>query len=156
MTPRRIGLLFGLAALAVLAPHSVMAQGEKYQEPQPVYQSEGRNPIPFRVSCATASWTIVVASDTIARSTFMESISSNTNAICLLPSATMTTPSVSISSQCMTATQGPELPPNSSLTDYSRAAWYCAASSGTVANILKGYRTRDKGDYGRIGDASRQ
>lgn len=151
MTPRRLGLLFGLAALAVIGPRFVLAQNEKFHEPQPVFQSEGRNPITFNVSCATATWTLVVASDTISRSTFMEAISSNTNTVCLLPVANGVAPTVAVSSQCTTATQGPELPPNSSLTDYTRAAWYCAASSGTVSNVIKGYRTRDKGDYGNVG-----
>lgn len=151
MTARRIGLWCGLASLAIASARWANAQNQKYVEPQPVFMSEGRNPLTFNVSCATATWTIIVSSDTIARSTFMQSSSSNTNTICLLPSATGTAPSVSVSSQCVSATQGPELTPSSALTDYSHAAWYCASSSGTVANTIRGYRTRDKGDYGYIG-----
>ncbi len=117
-----------------------------------MFQSEGINPIVFNVSCATASWTVVVASDTIARSTFLQAVSSNTNTICLLPVIYGSVPTVAISSQCTTATKGIELPPNTWYTDYSRAGWACAASSGTVSGIIKGVRTRDRGDYGGIAD----
>ncbi len=156
MTTRRLGLLFGLAAFAVLVPRWARAEGMKYQESQAVYQSEGSNPVTFVVSCATATWTIVIASDTISRSTFIESVSSNTNTVCLLPITNGVAPTVAVSSQCTTATQGPELVPSSSLTDYSRAGWACAASSGTVTNTLKGYRTRDKRDTGWIGASGLQ
>lgn len=151
MTPRRLGLIFGLAALAVMGTHLALAEPMKYMESQAVYQSEGSNPITFNIACATASWTQVVSSDTISRSTFMESISSNTNSICLLATSNNVIPTVAVSSQCINVTKGPELAPNSSLTDYSRAAWYCAASSGTVVNYIKGYRTRDLRDSGWIG-----
>ena len=156
MTPRRLGLFVGLAAIAVLGPRWSRAEGMKYQEAQPVYQSEGSNPITFNVSCATGAWTIVIASDTISRSTFMESISSNTQNICLLPVTNGVAPTVAISSQCTTASPGPELVPSSSLTDYSRAGWACASSSGTVVNTIKGYRTRDKRDTGWIGASGLQ
>lgn len=149
MNARRLGLITGLLFMASYIPHIVLAQGQKYYEPQPVFQSEGRNPIAFSVNCATATWTLVIASDTISRSTLMESISSNTVSICLSPSVTS-------SSQCVTGTPGPELSPNSSLTDYSHVAWYCSASSGTTSQTIKGYRTRDKGDYGIIGSAPLQ
>lgn len=151
MTPRRLGLLMSLAALAALGPRFARAQGMAKQEAMPVFQSEGRNPITFAVACATATWTVVIASDTIARSTFIESISSNTASICLLPIASATVPTVAISSQCVPQTQGTELPPNSALTDYNRSGWACIASSGTATQYLKGYRTRDKGDIGYIG-----
>ncbi len=153
MTPRRLGLLFGLAALAATGPRCVVAQGTLNIQPSTVYQSEGRNPVPFSVTCSTPSWTVVVSSDAISRSTFMEAISSNTAAVCLLPFTGGVTPTVAVSSQCVTATKGIELPPNSAYTDYSKAAWACAASSGTVNQVIKGVRTRDAGDYGNIGNA---
>lgn len=151
MTPRRLGLLLGLATLALTGTRIAIAEPMKYMESQGVYQSEGSNPSTFNVACATASWTVVITSDTISRSTFMESISSNTNSICLIPVSNNVAPTVAVSSQCINVTQGPELAPNSSLTDYSKAAWYCAASSGTVVNYIKGYRTRDLRDTGWIG-----
>lgn len=156
MTARRLGLFFALAAAAALAPRWVRAEGMKYQEAQPVFQSEGSNPVTFNVNCATATWTIIIASDTISRSTFMEAISSNTNNVCLLPVTNGVAPSVAASGQCTTATQGLELAPNSSLTDYSRAGWACAAASGTVVNVIKGYRTRDKRDIGWVGASGLQ
>lgn len=154
--PRGPFLLVALAAASCFAAAAARAEGMKYQEAQAVYQSEGSNPVSFNVNCATATWTIVIASDTISRSTFMESISSNTNNICLLPITNGVAPSVAVSSQCTTATQGPELVPSSELTDYSRAGWACASASGTVVNVLKGYRTRDKRDTGWIGASGLQ
>ena len=119
-------------------------------EVTPMFQSEGFNPLPFNASCATATWTIVIASDTISRSTFLESISSNTNSICLIPFTLGVVPTVAVSSQCVTSTKGIELQPNTAYTDYSHAGWACAASSGTVSGTIKGVRTRDSGDYGGI------
>lgn len=140
MTPRRLGLLFGLVALAA-APLLVGAQGTKEMLPITVYMTEGRNPIYFNVSCATATWTVVVSSDQIARSTFIEAISSNTMNVCLS--------STTSSQACNSSAAGPELVPGQSLTDYSRAAWACKAVTGTAAQTIKGYRTRDQGDYGQ-------
>jgi hypothetical protein len=151
MPYRRIGLLAALAAFAVLGPRGAMAQGATQNNPAPGFQTEGRNTVTFSVPCATATWTLIIASDTISRSTFLQSISSNTNTICLLPETAGAVPTVAISSQCTTNTQGPELSPISALTDYSHSAWWCASSSGTATNTIKGYRTRDKGDYGNIG-----
>lgn len=152
MNARRLGLIVALCGLAVM----VRAQGMARLEPVPMFQSEGINPVPFSVSCATASWTLAIASDTISRSTFIESVSSNTNTICLLPVIYGVMPTVAVSSQCVTATKGIELTPNSAYTDYSHAGWACAASSGTVSNVLKGVRTRDRGDFGGIGSPELQ
>lgn len=149
MTPRRLGLVVSILALAVLGPRWARAQGMAALESQPVFQSEGRTPVAFAATCSTATWTLVIASDTISRSTFMESIAANTQPICLSPIAAGAT-------QCVSTSAGPELSPNSELTDYSHAAWYCAASSGTTSQALKGYRTRDKGDFGGIGDPQLQ
>lgn len=156
MILRRLALLLGLAALAATAPRGASAEGMMYMQAQATYQSEGSNPVSFNTTCATATWTVVIASDTIARSTFMESISSNTNNICLLPITTGTAPTVAISSQCMTSTRGPELVPSSAMTDYSKAGWACASSSGTVSGVIKGYRTRDKRDIGWVGASGLQ
>lgn len=135
---------------------STRAQGMARLEATPVFQSEGINPIAFSVTCATATWTLAVASDTISRSTFLESVSSNTYQICLLPVVYGVMPTVAISSQCTTATKGIELTPNSAYTDYSHAGWACASSSGTASGTIKGVRTRDRGDYGGIGDPQLQ
>lgn len=145
-----------MAALAVLGVRFAKAEGMKYLESAPMYQSEGSNPVAFNVTCATATWTIIIASDTISRSTLMESIPANTQTICLLPGTTSTVPNIAISSQCMSSTGGIQLIPSYGLTDYSRAAWFCASSSGTVSGTITGYRTRDKRDYGSIGAAGLQ
>lgn len=130
-------------------PSLALAQGQKYIESQPTFQSEGRNPVSFNVSCATASWTLVIASATISRSTFMESISSNTYSVCLNPVSAPST-------QCAQSAVGIELMPTQGYTDYSKASWWCSASSGTITQTIKGVRTQDKGDYGNIGAASQQ
>ncbi len=157
MTPRRLGLLLGLAALAAAGAHFAQAEGMGALQAIPMYQSEGSNPLKFSVTCPTATWTQVVSSDTISRSTFFQAVTSNTTTVCLIPAANAAAaPTIAVSSQCVTATQGVELPPNSALTDYSRAAWYCLSSSGTVSNVIKGYRTRDKRDIGNIGAAGLQ
>lgn len=145
MTAKRLGLIVGLVALASWA----RAQGMASLEVQPVFQSEGFDPIPFSVSCPTSTWTVVVASDTISRSTFLESITANANTICLLPFQLGVVPTVAVSSSCVTAAKGIELTPASSYTDYTHVGWACI-SSGTVTNVIKGVRTRDSGDYGMI------
>ncbi len=143
MTPRRLGLLLGLAAMAVLGPRWVRAQGTKESQPITMYRAEGRDVVYFNVSCATATWTVVLSSDSIARSTFIQAISSNTQAVCLS--------SATSSQNCDSSAAGPELPPTSALTDYGHAGWACKAVTGTSAQRLKGYRARDRGDYGAIG-----
>lgn len=122
----------------------------------PVSLSEGFNPITFNVACATATWTLVIASDTISRSTFLENIPENANTICILPVLKGVLPTVAISSQCMSATQGVHLPTSAAYTDYSHAGWACASSSGTVTGQISGVRTRDSGDYGLIGASALQ
>lgn len=152
MTPRRLGLCVSLAVAVLAGPRWLMAQGQINQYPAPVFQNEGRDPIAFNVLCATTPWTMAASSDTISRSTFLEATSSNTYAVCLVPGNT----APPASTRCSTGTVGVELPPNSSYTDYSRAAWWCAASSGTIAQPLKGVRTRDRGDYGNIAAPGKQ
>jgi hypothetical protein len=146
MTPRRIGLIFGLAALVISGVRMASAQGQRYNDLQGVFQSEGRQRIWFNTACIPGSWTLIISSDTISHSTFMMSISSNTSSVCLSSSAA--------AGGCSATTQGPELAPNSWLTDYSHGEWYCESSAGT--QYVKGYRTRDKGDYGNIGATGAQ
>lgn len=141
MTPRRLGLLTALVVSVILAPRFVKAQGEKEILPIPMFMTEGRDPVYFNISCTTAAWAVVVSSDQIARSTFIESISSNTMNICLS--------STTSSQNCDSTAAGPELVPGQTLTDYSRAAWSCKSVTGTSAQVIKGYRTRDRGDYGQ-------
>ncbi len=142
MNARRLGLALSLLALAGAVPRWVRAQGMARLETAPIFQSEGRDPVYFNVSCASATWTVIVASDTIARSTFMQSISSNTQAVCLS--------SATSSQNCDSNAKGPEIAPTSNFTDYSHAGWACKAVTGTSAQIIKGYRTRDRADFGAI------
>lgn len=156
MNARRLGLLFGLAALAVAAPRWMAAQGELGIQPAPTYNTEGRDPYPFTAACSSSSWTQVVSTDTIARSTLLIGISSNTAATCLIP-VPYQAPAPSTSTVCLSTTAAVQFPSGiqSALTDYSRAAWYCKASAGFsgTTNIC-GYRARDRGDFGRVGNTS--
>ena len=148
---------FLLLAVLALMPGLVHAQGALQEQETPTFESEGFNPIPFNVACATASWTVVVASDTISRSTFFENIPENSsNTICLLPFTGGVTPTVAISSQCISVTKGVHLPMAAAITDYTHAGWACASSSGTVTEQISGYRTRDSGDYGDISNPALQ
>lgn len=148
MTPRRIGLWLSILATTILVPKWVMAEASRYTDSTPVYQSEGNDRTWFNVSCATESWTIVLSSDTIARSTFIQSTSSNTYGVCLSSGPANTA--------CTSSTVGVELSPNSAYTDYSKNSWYCRTSAGTIAQRLKGVRTRDNHDYGNIGNRALQ
>ena len=149
-----IGLVVAVLAFVPCLGHS---QGMDQIQVMPVFESEGFNPIAFNVACATASWTQVVSSDTISRSTFFENIPENSsNTICLLPFTGGVLPTVSISSQCVSVTKGIHLPMGAGITDYTHAGWACASSSGTVTEQISGYRTRDSGDYGGISDPALQ
>jgi hypothetical protein len=146
MNPRRIGLIFALGLLLAYSPNLVRGQGTKFPQITPVYQEEGRQRVFFSATCTGSSWTLVVSSDSISRSTLITALAANSEPVCL-SSSTAT-------GSCSATTQGPELPASSSLTDYSHGEWYCQSYSGT--QYVKGYRTRDKGDYGNIGAPSVQ
>lgn len=149
---RQLVLAAGLLGAFLLAPVAVRAQGVLKNETTPVQQSEGRDPIVFTASCTSSGWTLVISSDVIAYSTLIVAVTSNTAGVCLYPtssSSSSASPSGANQSGCFPYTGGTELPAqNSSLTDYSKAAWWCRSVAGT--QNLKGYRTRDRGDYGKI------
>ncbi len=142
MPPRRLGALLALAALTFLGPQRSCAQGQINVQPSPVFQNEGRDPVVFNVTLSSGYLTIIVSSDTIARSTFIQNVSSNTSSACISPS--------SGSVACGSSWAGVQLPPNSALTDYTRSAWYGRLPAGISTMNLNGYRTRDRGDYGSI------
>ena len=135
---------FWLAGLIIGITGIGYSQGMKYVAPQSVFQSEGRDPYLFNASCASGYWSVVVSSDAIARSTLMQAPSGNTAVVCLAISSTTASCSVSL--------VGPELAPNTALTDYTKSVWYCRSVSGS--QNIKGYRTRDRGDFGGVSNLS--
>lgn len=147
MTPRRLGLFLALATLPVTGPKAAHAQGQINVQPAPVFQNEGRDPIPFNVTLSSLTLTVIVSSDTIVRSTYFQSVSSNTTSICISPS--------SGSTNCTTSWAGWQLSPNSSMIQYTRSAWYGRLPSGAPAQAVSGFRTRDRGDYGTISSPAR-
>ena len=147
---------FLLLAVLALIPGLVHAQGMDQIQVMPVFESEGFNPIPFNVACGTNSWTVVVASDTISRSTFMENIPENANTICLIPFTGGVLPTVGTNGQCTSTTKGVHLPTSAATTDYTHSGWACQTAAGSVTGQISGYRTRDSGDYGGISDPALQ
>lgn len=130
-----------LAALICFGS-TAYAQGQAKQEVSPTFQQEGRDPIYYSTSCISTAWTLVLSSDTIARSTIVIAISSNTSSVCVSSGPTN-------ANTCVGGTPGDELGPNSSITLNHRAAIYCRSALGT--QILKGHRNRDHADYGQPG-----
>lgn len=142
----------GILAFLILYPVLSHSQGVLKNEVTPVQQSEGRDPIMFNSTCTATTWTLVTSSDVIAYSTLMVAAASNTATVCLTPTPTVssaTALSAANFSGCFPYTPGVELPAQiSSLTDYSKAAWWCRSVVGT--QNIKGYRTRDRGDWGKV------
>lgn len=147
MGPRWIEVLLAIAALTILGPGKVYAQGQINIQPSAMFQNEGRDPISFNVTLSSGYLTIIVSSDTIARSTFIQNVSSNTSNACISTS--------SGSAACGSSWAGVQIPPNSSLTDYTRSAWYGRLPTGIATQTISGYRTRDRGDYGSIASPGR-
>ncbi len=143
MSTRWIEIVLALAALTFLGPQAARAQGQNPYLPAPIFQNEGRDPIAFNTALTSYTLTIIISSDTIARSTLFQSISSNTATICISPS--------SGSFACNSSWPGVQLPPNSTLTDFNRSAWYGRVPAGNATQNVNGYRTRDRGDYGAVG-----
>src|ERR1035437_5193283 len=131
---------FFFTALLLCIAVGVRAQGRDQWLTSPVFQSEGRQRVFFNTDCVSTGWTVVIASSPISYSTMMESIVANTTSICLSSSTQTGT--------CTSTTQGPELPAESTLTDYGHGEWWCRSVSGE--QYIKGYRTFDKGDLGGL------
>ena len=140
-----------LAALLACTPAICLANGSKWQGTTPVYQDEGNVPIAFDTVCSSSVWTVLVASDSIRRSVLFQALPTNSVNVCITPSSSTSAPS------CGDTTPGIELTPNASLTDYTVAKWWCMARTvATGASIvIKGYWTRDYGDYGNISNPTR-
>jgi len=136
-------------ALVLLLQGAGQAAGLKSTEVQPTHLDEGRNPVFFSVQCSSQAWTVVQSSDTISRSITMYAPRTNPNgasdAVCI--SSVTTT-----SQACNDGVGGVELTPDSAFTDYTKVQWNCRSrANNTQLGTVKGYRGRDKGDYGYIG-----
>lgn len=138
-----------LLALLVLLPCSAWADGRYMTQVQPAYMDEGDSPVEFSVACSSLSWTMIVSSDTISRSVLFYAPVDNTasSSVCISLSSNTTA--------CSASKPGTELTPDSSVTDYTKARWFCRARSGSTDRV-KGWRSRDKRDYGDIGNPALQ
>lgn len=134
---RHLGLILAMAFMAVGAH----AQGQAKQEILPVFQSEGRDPVYYSTACVSTAWTMVISSDSISRSVLVQAITANTADVCISSGP------VNLNA-CLAGTPGDQMAPNSALTIYHRAAFYCRSVTGT--QTLKGTRNRDHADAGYI------
>lgn len=138
---RIIALAVALLGLASAAH----AQGMNTYQPSPVFQAEGRQRTLISTTCVSNSWTLVASTDVISRSWLIQAPSGNTATVCL---------SSNTATDCAITTPGIELAPNTALTDYGHAKWYCESYSGT--QYLKGYYTWDQADSGARSASNRQ
>lgn len=141
-------------ALLMCLPVLSWADGVATTQVQPVHIDEGDSPVLFSVQCSSQAWTVIVDSDTISRSVTMYSPRTNpnasTDAVCI---STITSSFTS----CVDGTAGVELTPDSSFTDYTKVKWNCRGrANNSSLHTIKGYRSRDKRDYGNIGNPALQ
>lgn len=153
---RQWGLAFAFISTPTflfLFPRTISAQSTLKWEATQVYQTEGRNFITFNVKCTSTTWSTVASSDTIRRAIIMQSASSNTASICLMPGFQVT--DFSTNTPCNMDTAGIELSSTTAGTsiwkDYTMFPWNCRAASNASTQTIKGYWTRDRGDFGHVG-----
>lgn len=154
MSARKAGLLAAIAALLCLGPRWVRAQGAYRLQAVPDFQTQGRDPVSFNVTCSSYTWTVFKSSDTIGRAVFVQNPSTSTSNIGIIfADPTYSAPTVSYD----TTTAGIDLSAGAAIfTDATRAAGYCRVPVNAAAQHLKGYWNRDRGDYGQIGDPTLQ
>jgi hypothetical protein len=118
--------------------------------PAPTFVDNGRDRIDFTTACPSANWALVFAStDAISRAVYIEADTTNGATICL--------GTIGATWSCDNTAPGYVLGTSSVLIDYSHSAWYCRAGANAQSTQrLRGYRLRDRGDYGRIGAAAVQ
>lgn len=138
-------ILLGL----LLCPSLAFAEGAKQFQPISIYQDEGNSTLPYSVQCDSNTWTVLVSSDAISRSLLMYAPHDNPNAstdsICI---STITTAGYT----CTASTPGTELRAGASLTDHGSTAWRCRGRANNASlGYIKGYRSRDTNDQGRVG-----
>ena len=150
MEVRKLGLLASFAAILAFGPSLVrmaVAEGRLETQPRPTFQDEGRDPVPFNISCSSNAWTVLATSDTIRRSITAQLSSDSPNKVCI---ATVT----ASTNACDDTTPGVELSSSAfSWTDYTQSAWRCRSRSGDAVGAvgrIRGYFSRDRGDYGII------
>jgi hypothetical protein len=109
----------------------------------PVFQTEGRDAIFLSTVCTASSWSVVVSSDAISRSLFLQALSGNTGNICLGTGPNRTTDA------CVSTMASVELATSATYTTFSKEGIWCRSVQGS--QTLKGKRTRDRSDFGYIG-----
>ena len=134
-----------LLVLSLLAGSAVPAFSNSAREIQttPTYRDEGNAPELFNVACDSFTWATVVSSDTISRSVLFQWDASSLAGVCI---------STWTDGNCNSETKGVEISSATpSFTSYDQIRWNCRARPVNVAaSRIKGYRARDRGDYGWI------
>lgn len=155
MNPRKLGLIVGTVALAMVSclpflTGTASAQGRLRLQAAPVFQTDGRTVSEFAATCISTSWTQIVSSNTASRSTYVQLASGSGSDTCI--SVTSNT------AGCTVSRVGVELSTWSYHIDhtyYGTAALYCRAAGNT--SYVKGYRGWDQaGDQGMVSDPTVQ
>jgi hypothetical protein len=123
-----------------LASASPVDRGMRAGGTQAVFIDEGRDPIPFSVTCSSQLWTTLVSSSSIGRSINVFTPSDNTVDVCI---STFSTTAIT----CLAETNGIQLTKNEHFTIYAPIKWFCRAKA-TATAVIKGYYSRDRNDFG--------
>lgn len=122
------------------------ASGLKDKGTTQVTTDSGDERTPYNVSCSSHAWSVARSSDQISRGQLYQWDKSNSLGICLSTTST-------IGNVCDRETPGVMLSSGTpAYTDYSKAGpTYCRAESfNTVAQRLRGFIYRDRGDLGNV------
>ena len=138
-------MIWGLATCLLGLIPTAWSEGADNKGTQRTFNDDGRDPVLFNVTCDSFSWTTVVTSDTISRSVLFQWEPTSASGVCI---ATWTI----ATSSCTSLTNGPFISSATpSFTSYDQNRWNCRATSvNSAASRVRGYRARDRGDYGGI------
>lgn len=109
-----------------------------YVDPVYIHEGDAAGRTPFAIDCSSTSWTTLVATDSTSRSVLFIALDDNAGGVCI---STTSTSGVT----CTDSTNGPELKPGASLTDYTTGAWNCRSRANNV-DTIKGYRSKHSED----------
>ena len=124
--------LLGAVGLVEAGSKDYGARGKK--SAQITYRQEGNRRIPFAVTCASETWTLVISSEPKSRQVIFFAPPANAYGVCLSSSAGAYT--------CADTTPGAEIQPGASMTDYGTYSWYCKSRNDDAnEDVLKGFRS---------------
>lgn len=127
-------LVAGFAAMLYASPRKDITSST-------THRNEGNLMAPFSVSCSSSTWTAVVTTREARRAVLIQSLSTNSYAVCLSTYAVGSTAVL-----CAAATTGLEISPGGALTDYGEYGINCSARDGSSGERLKGYESYDNRD----------